>query len=155
MSSMKFLVGMEELMPGRNFFEWINGNRMNDSLKLIIGGKLTEELSLDSRVLDWLTEGDRRGRVVRVADWELEIAKDNIGNIKLKSNDKHIIELAVSSGARLLYSNDKELHKDFRSPNVINKPRGKVYSTLKSSKSDKRKRKLLKEAQCDRCSGKV
>lgn len=152
MSSMRFFGRNGRTDAGKEFFEWINGNRMNDSLKLIIGGKLTEELSLDNRVLAWLTEGDRRGRVVRVADSELEIAKDEIGNLKLKSNDKHIIELAISSGARLLYSNDKKLQADFRSPNVNNEPRGKVYSTLVSTKIDRRKRKLLREAQCDRCS---
>ena len=45
------------------------------------------------------------------------------------SDDEHVIALAQVSGARLLFSNDAELHKDFKSKELIVQPRGKVYST--------------------------
>ena len=45
------------------------------------------------------------------------------------SNDAHIIALGQISGARLLYSNDKALHEDFGNKRLIDRPRGKVYST--------------------------
>ena len=47
----------------------------------------------------------------------------------LESDDPHVIALAQLSGARLLYSNDAALQRDFRSPQLINSPRGRVYST--------------------------
>lgn len=136
---------------GREYFEWINGKRESKSLKLIVGGKLTQELVVDRRVSDWLSEGFRRGRVVQISDEDLLEAKGRIENVVLKSNDSHVIELAISSGARLLYSNDKNLQNDFTSGEIINEPRGKVYSTLISRNVDNSKRRLLKSAQCGRC----
>ena len=46
-----------------------------------------------------------------------------------RSNDTHVIALAQISGARLLYSNDKDLHVDFKNKRLIDEPRGKIYST--------------------------
>ena len=140
---------------GREYFEWINGKRKGRGLKLIIGGKLTQELILDKRVSDWLSEGFRRGRVVQISDEDLLEAKGRIENVTLKSNDSHVIELAISSGARLLYSNDKSLHDDFTSGEIVNEPRGKVYSTLRGRNVDNRKRRLLELAQCKRCRERV
>ena len=48
---------------------------------------------------------------------------------RLKSDDPHVIALAQVSGARLLYTNDEDLQKDFRNKNLINNPAGKIYST--------------------------
>lgn len=141
----------ERSNAGKEYFEWINGKRRNKSLKLIIGGKLTQELMEDKRASDWLAEGSRRGRVVQISNKELSEAKRRVEKVRLKSDDSHVIELAISSGARLLYSNDKNLHEDFTSGKVIKDPRGKVYSTLVSQNVDKKKRKLLESAQCKRC----
>ena len=47
----------------------------------------------------------------------------------LQSNDAHVIALAQLSGARLLYTNDGDLQKDFRNKNLVDNPEGKVYST--------------------------
>ena len=141
----------ERPSAGKEYFEWINGKKGNKSLKLVIGGKLTHELLRDKRVSDWLTEGYRRGRVVQISDEHLDKVKSEIKHVRVKSNDRHVIELAISSGARLLYSNDKNLQDDFTSGKVIKEPRGKVYSTMISRDVDNRKRKLLRSAQCKRC----
>ena len=47
---------------------------------------------------------------------------------KHKSNDIHILALARASGARLLYTGDKALMVDFRKREIINNPKGKIYS---------------------------
>ena len=47
----------------------------------------------------------------------------------MESDDPHVLGLALVSGARLLYTNDRELQKDFTNPALI-RPRGKVYSTV-------------------------
>lgn len=46
-----------------------------------------------------------------------------------KSDDPHIVALALVSGARLLYSNDRDLMDDFRDQKLIGDPPGRVYST--------------------------
>ena len=45
------------------------------------------------------------------------------------SNDIHVLALAIVSRARVLYSRDGNLQKDFTSASVINQPRGRVYSS--------------------------
>ena len=50
------------------------------------------------------------------------------------SDDPHVIALARISGARLLCSNDKDLQQDFGTKNLIDRPRGKVYSTRDKQK---------------------
>ena len=63
-----------------------------------------------------------------------------------QSDDPHILALAVVSGARLLYSNDRLLQHDFKNPALINQPRGKVYSTLYNAAFNQAKRRLLRNA---------
>jgi hypothetical protein len=45
------------------------------------------------------------------------------------SNDTHILALARVSGARTLYSTDHGLHLDFKNPEIINKPHGRIYQS--------------------------
>ena len=123
----------------------------------MVGGKLTKELTRDgSKVLEWLAEASLSAKVFVVSDLQIKEAKEKIDGIALKSNDRHVILLAIASGARLLYSKDKDLHSDFRSPDVIDNPRGRVYSTLKSGGLDGGKRRLLREVseQCKKCNRK-
>ena len=46
---------------------------------------------------------------------------------RVRSDDRHILALALASGARLLYTADKQLAKDFQNPDIIGNPAGKVY----------------------------
>lgn len=64
------------------------------------------------------------------------------------SDDEHIIALAQISGARLLYSNDGDLHKDFRNKNLIDNPRGKVYSTRENTGFSKDRKDQLQRHVC-------
>lgn len=45
----------------------------------------------------------------------------------LRSNDEHVLALALVSGARLLVAHDRRLRRDFRNPSIISGPRGNVY----------------------------
>lgn len=122
-----------------------------------MGSKLTKELTRDDdKVLEWLAEAALSAKVFVVSDLEINKAKNKIDGIALKSNDRHVILLAIASGARLLYSKDKDLHADSGSPNVIDNPRGRVYSTLRSGGLDDNKRRLLREVsrQCKKCNRK-
>ena len=48
-----------------------------------------------------------------------------------RSDDEHVLALAGVSGARLLFTNDPALEKDFKNRRIINsgKGRGRVYTT--------------------------
>ncbi len=46
----------------------------------------------------------------------------------MKSDDAHVLALARRSGARLLYTCDGDLIDDFKNKQLIDQPRGKIYS---------------------------
>ncbi|MCY4223365.1 MAG: PIN domain-containing protein [Bacteroidetes bacterium] len=126
---------------GKQFFRWINGGLG----RLVIGGRLTDELSHASvNFRQWAKTAIKRGiiRTVRI-DQIHQTEKDLIAGGNTQSNDIHIIALARVSGARLLFSNDTALHKDFRNKDLIDQPRGKVFSTLKSKQFTKAHKYLL------------
>ena len=109
---------------GTEFLKWLNEGRGC----LVSGGKLRYELNQTS-ARDWMRQAMLAGRLRNVDDAEVDAKTVELRD-SCNSNDQHIIALAQASGARLLYSNDRALHRDFGNSKFIDKPRGKVYSTL-------------------------
>ncbi|MYA90524.1 MAG: hypothetical protein F4Y10_01765 [Synechococcus sp. SB0663_bin_10] len=131
---------------GRGFFQWLKDGKGN----LVVGGKLKQEL--DQGVPGfrrWASQAILAGQLVNVDDHRVN---DKTEYVKkhgdLQSDDPHVIALAQVNGARLLFSNDKGLHEDFGNPEVINHPRGKIYSTLENKNFTEDKRKLLDRHRC-------
>ena len=60
-----------------------------------------------------------------------------------ESDDPHILALAQISGARLLYTNDRALQRDFGRRDLIADPCGRVYSTLRRNDYTQTHRRLL------------
>lgn len=131
---------------GQGFFRWLSSGKG----KLVVGGeKLEQELDRVPKFRMWAIQAQLSGRLINKGkdriDQEAKKIKENSG---LQSDDPHIIALAQVSGARLLFSNDKDLQDDFGNPAIINKPRGKVYSTSENKNFTKDKRELLEHHRC-------
>lgn len=97
-------------------------------MRLVVGGKNTTELSKSPAVSRWIAGLVRANlaHAVPRADIEREeLALSTLG--KRKSNDLHVIALARASGARLLFSRDKNLAQDFKNRTFVDKPTGSVY----------------------------
>jgi len=96
--------------------------------RLVYGGRLTKQLFRVARAQLAILELDRAGRATRFPDSEVEAERRRVKGFRLcKSNDEHIIALAIVSGARTLCSRDTDLHEDFKNRALIDKPRGRVY----------------------------
>lgn len=114
----------------------------NGIVPLVVGGtKLVCELK-NTRVREWVRELTNAGRLTRVDNTEVDDLAEQLHKL-CKSNDSHIIALAQISGARLLYTNDQDLTDDFGNSNLINNPRGKVYSTRVTNQLNPSRKKLL------------
>lgn len=129
---------------GREFFQWLQDGKG----KLVIGGKLRGELLRVSQFSRWATEalrtGGGNGKLMVVDDQCIEDEAQEIERCNdLRSNDSHIIALAQVSGARLLFSKDRKLIKDFENPDIINNPPGEIYSDTTVDK-----RSLLEKYRC-------
>ena len=115
----------------------------------MVGGKLLDELDGNATFREWRSTAAQYGRVQQLGDQTVqERTAELLASRSCKSNDPHIIALAQLSGARLLYSNDSDLHADFGDPALINGPRGRVYSTKERQAFGPAHKRLLRTAAC-------
>lgn len=125
---------------GRKFFEWLNTGKG----KLVVGGRLLQELEKTYASREWLKQALLAGRAVRFDDHRIG---SETGALKragsCRSNDPHVIALARISDVRFLYSDDQALQRDFKNPALIDNPRGTVYSTLRSDEFTPARRRQL------------
>ena len=99
---------------------------------------LMVELKKYNDMVKYFNELSLSGSIKYINKDEVQIVEDTLRNEKdpskkLKSNDAHIIALALVSKVKLLVAADKPLHKDFKS--YVKK--GKIYQY-------KKQRSLLK-----------
>ena len=81
-------------------------------------------------VKEKLESFSQAGRATLIAPEEIKQELKKLKKLNQhKSNDVHILALAKASGARLLYTADKALMEDFKKKEIIDEPRGKIYSS--------------------------
>ncbi len=146
--------GQNRPAAGKAFFDWIDSG----GGRLVGGGRLFRELVRNENFRAWWQAATASGRVDRVGDEVVEAETVRLAARKAcRSNDPHVIALALVSGARLLYSNDRRLGDDFRNRKLIGNPPGKVYTTrsdrdapreFDNTKFRRRHRELLDRNAC-------
>ena len=110
---------------GEQFYDWITSGRG----RLVVGGRLLQELDGNGDFQEWMKEAT-------LAGWVKIFNEETInGRIRqlerrglCRSDDVHVVAFAQISNARLLYSKDKNLQRDFKDKQLLDNPRGKVYS---------------------------
>ena len=123
---------------GGLFFDWIDGR----GGRLVIGGKLRNELNQNRIFTNWASVAVSAGWIMDIDDLKVGAEASTLSN--LKSNDAHVIALARISRARLLYSYDAALNEDFQNNELINGPKGSLYTTQWSNTTRRRIKRLLK-----------
>lgn len=131
--------GDNQSPAGKFFLNWLLDK---GGARLAVGGKLWEELNSYGKFQPLFADLLRRSKVVKCDDDSVNAEAALIDDI-CQSNDSHILALARVSGARLLYSNDLDLHEDFKNPRIIDEPRGRIYTTVKYNGIRKAHRTLL------------
>lgn len=116
---------------------------------LVVGGKLRREVAKSRGGKRRVQELQNRGQLVPVRDAEVDAEAQRLEqDRRVRSDDPHILALARVSGARLLYTNDKDLQKDFRDSRLLRD--GRIYTSVKNKKFDRRKKVLLRSHRCQR-----
>lgn len=132
--------GRAKTPAGQKFREWLDSGRSF----LVMGGKLADELIHDGRFRAWSRTAIQYGRLQMVDRAKVDQRAAELHNSNACiSDEEHVIALAQLSGARLLFSNESNLHTDFKSKSLIDGPPGKVFSTKKSKKFTLGQKKLL------------
>ncbi|WP_428115378.1 hypothetical protein [Candidatus Poriferisodalis sp.] len=138
---------------GRGFRKAVDAGR----IPLVGGGsKLMGEFTgSGQRMMNWFAELRRSGKLtlydnddVDARTGELKARPPNVDD-GCTSDDHHIVALAQLSGARLLYTNDQRLTRDFGNNQLIDAPRGKIYSTRVTDDFSPARKRLL--ARTDLC----
>ena len=101
-------------------------------------GKFKNEVS--GRAREALSELLGSGKALLVKGGKLKSERERLINDSVyKSDDIHVLALALVSGARLLYTEDQDLQNDFKRGKwkngkfIIGDPRGKLYTGKKNS----------------------
>ena len=124
-----FLKLKEDMKPVREWLEKKSGKMVYSPTEMM-ERELKKLPLMREQVKDYTEKG-----IATTIDKTL-VEKEMRKLTNLKSNDPHIIALAIVSGAKLLVSSDRKLHKDFK------KIRGaKIYKR-------KEHERLLKETKC-------
>lgn len=106
--------------------DWLLGKKGNP--RLVASGALREELVKLGDVRRLLTELNRAGRL-RSADADRlrqEEGRLRVGG-RCRSNDIHVLALAIVTGARTLATFDNALANDFKNADLVSRPRGNIY----------------------------
>lgn len=137
--------GDNRSLAGAEFLDWIK-----ESGRLVVGGKLFDELMKSGDGFrEWAKQAQFAGKLIKLNNTEVNKMTERIETEEaIKSNDPHVLAVARISGARLLFSNERDLHEDFKNTKLINNPKGKIYSTLRNRKFTPAHRKLLSKNAC-------
>ena len=134
--------GRDRPPAGAAFRSWIDSG----SGQLVVGGQLRRELAGNQAFRLWLQQALLEGRARSVNDSDVEKRTTDLRQAGVcRSNDPHVVALAQLSNARLLYSNDDDLRHDFGNKQLIDQPRGKIYSTKRSNDFRESHRRLLNQ----------
>ena len=133
--------GDKQTDAGKGFRDWLDKRRGS----LAVGGGLLDELAANGKFWEWYLRGIQSGLI-------LQIGRDRVAPVqrrleregRCKSNDTHVLALAIASGARLLYTNDTDLMDDFRNRNIVPGPPGKIYTTRDRSDFRPAHKRLLR-----------
>ena len=130
---------------GREFFNWLHDGRG----RLVVGGKLLKELEGRQDFTKWAAEAKRAGRLTTLnVDQVKERTREIEREAKHSSNDPHVLAVAQIGGARLLFTNDQALVRDFRNRHLIDGPRGRIYHTRDNKGLSKTHKRLLRTNVC-------
>ena len=132
--------GADRPPAGQKFFDWIDSGRG----RLVAGGKLLKELDETRAFKKWRQQAVLAGRITLLNDEAVDRRAAQLEQEDAcRSNDEHVIAVAQLGGPRLLYSNDGALQDDFADKGLIDRPRGKVYSTKEHRDLRPEHRRLL------------
>ena len=104
--------------------DWLTSPRKDG--KLVVGGHLAKELDKIGSARRFVRSLQQAGRARSIPSDATDSETENIKTSCI-SNDPHVIALARLSGARILCSQDKNLHKDFTNTSLVSTPQGRVY----------------------------
>jgi len=106
----------------------VNKALTNLRATMVYGGELRREYQRAGWFRPFLRRLDQQGSAKVVPDQEVDAQTEEIRLAGgYRSDDPHILALAIVAKVRLLCTDDDNLSTDFKDRQLINNPRGNVY----------------------------
>ncbi len=143
---------------GYQFRKWLN--REDGIIVYTNYAKYKKEVSVNNEIRGLLQAYLKIGKAIDIALADLQPALDGIPDPPIRrSDDPHILALAVAGKATVLFSCDKELCKDFADPKVIPRTGRQRRKSLPSidehspeeTTGSKERKKFLNSRRCTSC----
>lgn len=123
--------------------------RVESGLPLVAGGDLLRELDGNTSFRKWRQVAVHFGVFREEPEDQVGERTEKLRDGKLcASDDEHVVAVAQVSGARLLFTNDALLQRDFKNKHLVDAPRGKVYAPLPHRDLSTHHKRLLSTATC-------
>jgi hypothetical protein len=101
---------------GRRVLSWLSDGKGIT----VYGGEQARELFTNHAARSWFAEAVRAGRARLVLEKDIESARERIQSSgAVESDDIHVLSLAAAAGARLLFTRDNLLARDFKDRRII------------------------------------
>ena len=125
--------------------------------KIAHGGPLVKELYKLNEIRNLVITWERQGSLIKIDNEKIKTREKEIkekfkhNNMKLRSNDAHVIALAIESRARIVVTEDKKLIKDLKNRKLVG-DKIKIYKEPRNPKrikphKDMHKR-MLEKSDC-------
>ncbi len=131
----------------KHFLGWIR--RRHGVLAFSSSGRYYEEIRKNRAVMEILKRYQETGRL-RVESLEsLKQAETQLAGKSYRSNDVHILSLALVSEARVLCSQDENLRSDFKNAQVLPQSRQNPRLLYPFDSDSTTRRQFLNRQRCD------
>ena len=128
------------------FLSWIK--RRHGVLAFPAAGQYLEEVRKNRAVMELIRRYDQGGQLRKISATELSDANNHVREIPRRSNDPHILSLALASGASVLCSNDCRLRSDFKNKAILPPTGRRLRILYPFDGSRKQRREFLNRQRC-------
>ena len=128
------------------FLSWIRSR--HGILAISDSGQYFNEIRKNQAVMDLIRRYDQGGQIRKMSSNQLSDSDEEIAQRHHRSNDSHILSLALASGARVLCSNDGDLRADFKDRRILPSIGGGRRILYPFAGSRKQRREFLNRQRC-------
>lgn len=114
-------------------------------------GRYSTELAQSKRRMLYLRECRQRGSAILIGARKLDCAHSKLLQVAIRSDDKHVLELALASDALVLCSGDQKLQRDFIDPQILPRVGSRSREVYPHGDSSRVRCAFLCKFECPNC----